>query len=93
MSWPTPLEHFVEHPIEHPICPTVCCFRRYCRPWVQSGIDRSFTSGEFKSHRDCFFFQGLAELTVQELGSEPPETAAGFLELVAERLGLQGEPA
>ncbi len=91
MKWLRPLSHFVDHPVTDPACPAYCCYREYCSPHVQQGINPLLVNGKLKSHRDCFIYQGLAKLTKLELDSKPPDTASGFMELVVERVALAGD--
>ena len=88
MSWPRPLAHFLDHPAK-PVCPAFCCYREYCSEWVQRGINSNFVDGKLKRREECFFFQGLAQLTRERFGVGPPARADEFLELVAERLGIE----
>lgn len=91
MKWLRPLSHFVDHPVTDPVCPAYCCYREYCNADLQRGINPLLVNGKLKSHRDCFFYEGLAKLTRFEFNSKPPDTASGFMELVVERVAIKEE--
>jgi hypothetical protein len=86
--WPATLDELLAEPVV-PHCPETCAFRELCPTIRQVGIADLFRKQRYTDPQQCLWWEKLAALTRQELGIEPPASAAALTEAMGERRAIR----